>query len=74
MATIISNSNKFFLSHEMEEGVGQYVNPNVGVRNVLIIMRITSTIFKTLTNFTMEEFDELAFLVVFTTIPHTIYR
>ncbi len=31
MATIISNSNKFFLSHEMEEWVGQYVNPNVGV-------------------------------------------
>jgi hypothetical protein len=29
MAIITSNSNEFFLSHEMEDGVGQYVNPKL---------------------------------------------
>jgi hypothetical protein len=38
MATINSNSNEFFLSHEMEEEMGQSMNPNVGVRDVLITM------------------------------------
>jgi hypothetical protein len=31
MATISSNSNEFFLSHEMEDGMGQSMNPDVGV-------------------------------------------
>lgn len=46
MATIILNSNEFFRSHEMEEEMGQSMNPNVGVRDVLITMWATLTIFK----------------------------
>jgi hypothetical protein len=38
MATITSNSNEFFLSHEMEEEMSQSMNPNVGVQDVLIPM------------------------------------
>jgi hypothetical protein len=29
MAMITSNSNDFFLSHEMEDGVGQSMNPKL---------------------------------------------
>ncbi len=46
MATIISNSNEFFLSHEMEEEMGQSMNPNVGAWDVLITMWATPAIFK----------------------------
>ncbi len=63
-------SNEFFLSHEMEEKTSQFVNPNVGVWDVPITMWATPTIFKTFTNFTMEEFDKLASLVVPTIITH----
>jgi hypothetical protein len=35
MATMASNTNDLFNSHEMEEGKGQYINSTVGVRDVL---------------------------------------
>jgi hypothetical protein len=56
MATMASNINDLFNSHEMEEGGGQFFNPFVGVRNVLGMMRTITTLFKTL-----EECDKLAF-------------
>jgi len=37
------------------------VDPIIGVWDVLGTMRTTPTLLKTLTNFTLEEFDELAF-------------
>jgi hypothetical protein len=57
MATMASNTNDLFNSHEMEDKGGQSTDPTVGVRYVLGTMRATSTLFKTLTNFTLEEFD-----------------
>jgi hypothetical protein len=35
---VACNSHSFFNSHEMEEGLGQFVDPMVGVQNILIIM------------------------------------
>jgi hypothetical protein len=43
----------------------------VGVRDVLTTMRATPNLFKTLTNFTLVEFDELAFVVVPTISTHS---
>jgi hypothetical protein len=43
----------------MEEGVNQSMDSIVGVHDVLSIMQITLALFKTLTNFTLENFDEL---------------
>jgi hypothetical protein len=42
----------------------------IGVRDVLGMMRTTPTLFKTLTNFTLEEFDELAYRMVSAIIAH----
>jgi hypothetical protein len=34
---VVCNSHSFFNSHEMEEGLGQFVDSMVGVQNILII-------------------------------------
>ncbi len=61
IATMTSNSNDLFLSNEIEEGgMGQYVDPTMGVSHVLGIIRATLALLKALTNFTLEEFDKLA--------------
>jgi hypothetical protein len=70
MAIMASYTNDLFNSHEMEDAWGQFVDPTVGVRYVLGTMQATSTLFKTLTNFTLEEFDKLASEVVPTIIAH----
>jgi hypothetical protein len=36
---------------------GQFVDPTIGVQNVLGIMQITLTLFKILTNFTLKEWS-----------------
>ncbi len=51
-------------------GGGQYVDPTVGVWYVLGTMWTTSTLFKTLTNFTLEEFYKLVSQVVPTITIH----
>ncbi len=58
---ILCNSHEFFTSHEIEEGVGQSVDPTVGVQDVLNTMRTTPNLFKTLTNFTLAKFDNWHF-------------
>jgi hypothetical protein len=58
------NYHEFFTSHEIEEGVGQSVDPTIGVQDVLSTMQATPNLFKTLTNFTLAKFDEFSFLVV----------
>jgi hypothetical protein len=58
MATMTSDTNDLFNSHEMEEGGVQFVDLTVGVRDVLGTMQATPALFKTLTNFTLQEFDE----------------
>jgi hypothetical protein len=65
------NSHEFFTYHEIEEGVGQSVDPTIGVQDVLSAMQATPNLFKTLTDFTLEEFDELASLVVGTISNHS---
>jgi hypothetical protein len=71
LAMMASNTNNLFNSHEMEEGGGgQYVNPTIGVLNVLGTMWATLTIFKTLTNFTLEEFDKFVSWMVSTIRAH----
>jgi hypothetical protein len=59
-----------FNSYKMEEWGCQYVDSTVGVRDVLGIMWATLALFKTLTNFTLEEFDKLALRVVSTIKAH----
>jgi hypothetical protein len=70
MATMASNTNDLFNSHEMEDKRGQSTDPTVGVQYVLGTMQTTSTLFKTLTNFTLEEFDKLASQVVLAIRAH----
>ncbi len=60
MITIVASNSKYlFISLQMEEGVNQSMDSIVGVHDVLSIMQITLALFKTLTNFTLENFDEL---------------
>jgi len=67
---IACNSHNFFTSHEIEEGVGQSMDVRVGVKDILTTMRATPHLFKSLTNFILVEFDELATLVVPTIFIH----
>ncbi len=46
------------------------MDQNVSVYNVFTIMQATLSLFKTLTNFSLLEFDELATLVVPTIQAH----
>jgi len=54
----------------LDEESGQSINPNVGVRDILTTMWATPCLFKSLTNFTLGKFEELAQLVVPTIITH----
>jgi hypothetical protein len=63
-------TNDLLNSHEMEEEGDQSVDPTIGVWDVLGTMQATPTLFKTLTNFTLEEFDELVSQVVPTIRAH----
>jgi hypothetical protein len=51
MSAITCNSNEFFISHEMEEGMGQSMDLTIGVQNVLARMWVTLELFKSFTNF-----------------------
>jgi hypothetical protein len=67
---ITCNSHNFFTSHEIEEGAGQSMDVRIGVQNILTTMWATSHFSKSLTNFTLVEFDELPTLVVPTILAH----
>ncbi len=41
MLLVACNSNDFFISHEMEEMMGQYVDSIIGVWDALVTMRVT---------------------------------
>jgi hypothetical protein len=58
-----TNSHHLFNANEWEDGGQQLVNPNVGVRNLLAWLKETPSMFKTITNFTLPEFEELCTLV-----------
>jgi hypothetical protein len=58
-----TNSYHLFNANEWLDGGAQSVNPNRGVRDLLGWLRETPSMFKTITNFTLQEFDELCRLV-----------
>ncbi len=64
------NTWEFFTQMELEEGGGQFVDPNIGVWDVLATMQTMPSLFKSFTNFSLTEFKELAQLVVPTIIGH----
>jgi hypothetical protein len=66
---------------ELEEGGGQSVDHNIGMRDILTTMWAMPGLFKSLTNFRLTKFEELTQLMVptiighvkFTKEPHHIY-
>jgi hypothetical protein len=54
-----TNVHHLFNANEWEEGGQQSVNPNIGVRDMLAWLKETPGMFKTMTNFTLPEFEEL---------------
>jgi hypothetical protein len=59
---VINKSNDFLNSHEMKKGRGIFVNLTFGAQNMLATMQATMTLFKSLIDCILVEFDELAFL------------
>jgi hypothetical protein len=64
------NTWELFTPTELEEGGGQFVDLNIGVRDVLTTMQAMLGLFKSLANFNLIEFKELVQLVVPTIIAH----
>jgi hypothetical protein len=54
------NTWEFFTPMELEEGGGQFVDPNIGMQDILATMRAMLGLFKSMTNFNLIEFEELA--------------
>jgi hypothetical protein len=59
-----------FNSNGMQNKNQHFVDSDVGVLDVLGIMKVTLTLFKSLTNFICIEFDELHGLVVHAITSH----
>jgi hypothetical protein len=64
------NTWEIFTPTELKQGGGQFVDLNIGVRNMGMTMLAMSSLFKSLTNFNLTKFEELAQLVVPTIIGH----
>ncbi len=64
------NAWEFFTPTELEEGGGQFVDPSIGVWDVLTTMQASLGLFKSLANFNLIMFKELVQLVVPTIIGH----
>ena len=61
---------EFFHTNEWKHGRHDLVNPHEGVRDVLGSMKSTLGLFKVLTNFSIQEFDELCQIVCPTISSH----
>jgi hypothetical protein len=59
-----------FNANELKEGVGHSMDSSVGVWDVFSTIQATSSLFKTLTDFTLAEFDELTLLMTPTIVRH----
>jgi hypothetical protein len=70
IVVVTFNKGTLFNTNELELGVGQVVDQNVGVQNVFITMQKTPCLFKILTNCNLSKFDELTTLVVPTIHTH----
>ncbi len=66
----VANIHYLFNPNEFKLGVGQSVDHTIGVWDVLATMWTTPSLFKTLTNFTLQKFEELVALVVPTIDTH----
>jgi hypothetical protein len=64
------NTWEYFTSTKLDEESGQLVNPDVGVWDILRTMWATPSQFKSLTNFTLGEFENLMQLVMLAIISH----
>ena len=64
------NSSEFFNANENEDGGQPFVNPAEGVRDQLSSARATPAQFKNLTNFTLDEFEDLCLDVCPTIAMH----
>jgi len=70
-ATItVANTHYFFNPNEFELGVSQLVDHTICVWNVLAIMQIIPSLFKTLTNVILSKFEKLVAIVVPTIKSH----
>ena len=72
LAIQIATQSTFDLFHtnEWDHGNQDSVNPHEGMCDVLGSMKSTPGLFKTLTNFSVQEFDELCHIVCPTTSAH----
>ena len=72
LAIHLATQNTFDLFHtnEWDHDGQDLVNPHEGVCNILGSMRSTLGLFKVLTNFSIEEFDELCTIVCPTIIAN----
>jgi len=59
-----------FNANELEKNTNHSMDLVVKVRDVLATMQTTPGLFKTLTNFNLAKFDELALLVAFIIMCH----
>jgi len=67
---VVTNTHYLFNPSEFKLGLGQSVNHTIGVWDVLTIMWTTPSLFKTLTNYTLQKFEESVALVVPTIESH----
>ena len=74
MVAICANTWKFFNPNELKYGGQGAVDHNRGVHDVILLMRAIPENFKTLTNFTLPEFDELCGLVMPMIASHALFR
>ena len=68
LATIFCED--LFHPTELTTEAQNWVNPNEGARNQLLLMQLSSSYFKTLTNFSVGEFEELCQCTVPTILTH----
>ena len=62
--TAAAQSVQYFTANELKSDLQQSVNKREGVRDVLATMKATPSLFRTLTNFTVDEFELLCQRVV----------
>ena len=64
MMLATGSSWDLFNTNKLQEGGTQFVNPNVGVRDVLRNTQYLPPLFKQFFNFSLVEFEELCCLVI----------
>jgi hypothetical protein len=60
LLSILSSTDFLFTCTELEESTQNYVDRTCGVHDQLSVLRAMPSLFKNMTNFTIDEFDELS--------------